>query len=80
MASTKKDDAGTWGLCKDCKWWQIEPDASVAAGTIGMCIDDDLMPYLIRISGNGGCNHFMEGTPARATGSSDQPPTAKASR
>jgi len=29
-----------WGLCKDCKWWQIEPGASVGNLTQGECIDE----------------------------------------
>ena len=27
-----------WGLCKDCKWWQIEPKAAVKNLTMGLCI------------------------------------------
>lgn len=69
-----------WGLCKDCKWWQIEPDAAVEDATMGLCIDEDLQPFVLRISGNGGCKRFMAGTPARAAGSSGQPPTAKPQR
>lgn len=69
-----------WGLCKDCKWWQIEPDAEIAGNTMGLCIDEDLQPYVLRISGDGGCNRFMAGEPARAEGSSGQPPTAKPQR
>jgi hypothetical protein len=69
-----------WGLCKDCKWWQIEPDAKVADSTMGLCIDDDLQPYLLLVSGNSGCNHFMEGEPARAEGSSSKPPTGAPQR
>jgi hypothetical protein len=65
-----------WGLCRDCKWWQIEPGSSGGDHAIGMCIDEDLQPYLLRISGNGGCSRFMAGTPARAEGSSSAPPTA----
>ena len=65
-----------WGLCKDCKWWQIEPDAMIADHTIGYCIDEDLQPYQLSVSGNSGCNHFMAGEPARAEGSAAQPPTA----
>jgi hypothetical protein len=65
-----------WGLCKSCKWWQIEPKAAVANTTMGLCIDEDLQQFQLRISGNGGCNHFMKGKPARAAGSSDKPPTA----
>jgi hypothetical protein len=65
-----------WGLCKDCKWWQIEPDAAIEDHTLGLCIDEDLQPYQLRVSGDSGCNHFMEGTPARAEGSSEAPATA----
>jgi hypothetical protein len=67
----------TWGLCKDCKWWQIEPDAKVKDQTLGMCIDEDLQEFRLLVSGNSGCNRFMEGTPARAKGSGSQPPIAE---
>jgi hypothetical protein len=69
-----------WGLCKDCKWWQIEPDADPQNLTLGLCIDEKLQPFRLRISGNGGCNRFMEGKPARAKGSAAQPPTAQPQR
>jgi hypothetical protein len=69
-----------WGLCKDCKWWQIEPKASIENPTMGLCIDENLQPFLLRVSGNSGCNRFMEGAPARAAGSSEAPPTAKPTR
>ena len=69
-----------WGLCKDCKWWQIEPTASVANNTMGLCIDEVLQCFRLRVSGNSGCNRFMPGEPARAEGSGAAPPTAKASR
>jgi len=68
--------ATEWGLCKDCKWWQIEPDASVADETTGLCIDEDMQPFQLLVSGDSGCNRFMEGEPARAKGSSGHPPTA----
>jgi hypothetical protein len=66
-----------WGLCKDCKWWQIEPDSPGNDQALGLCIDEDLQRFLLRINGSGGCNNFMEGEPARAPGSSTAPPTAK---
>lgn len=69
-----------WGLCKECKWWQIEPDATVEDQTVGLCIDEQLQPYLLRITGNGGCNRFVSGEPARAKGSGDRPPSAKPQR
>jgi hypothetical protein len=66
-----------WGLCKDCKWWQIEPKASVQNLTMGLCIDEKLQRFLVRVSGNSGCNRFMPGKPARDAGSSEAPPTAE---
>lgn len=69
-----------WGLCKDCKWWQIEPEASIADQTMGLCIEETLQNYRVRISGNGGCTLFMSGKPARAEGSSCKPPTAAPTR
>ncbi len=69
-----------WGLCKDCKWWQIEPDGSRANTTMGLCIDEDLQPFQLRVSGNSGCNHFMPGEPAKARGSSEAPPVAAPTR
>jgi hypothetical protein len=26
-----------WGLCQECQWWQIEPTASLADTTMGVC-------------------------------------------
>ena len=66
-----------WGLCKDCKWWQIEPDAGIANTTMGLCIEEQLQPFRLRVSGNSGCNRFMFGAPARSAGSGAAPPTAE---
>ena len=65
----KADAGGEWGLCKDCKWWQIEPGARIAATTAGYCIDEKLQPFQLRITGAGGCNRFMPGKPAHGRGS-----------
>lgn len=65
-----------WGLCKDCKWWQIEPRALIDDRTMGHCTDEELEHYRLRVSGNSGCNRFMAGEPARAQGSSEIPPVA----
>ena len=70
----------SWGLCRDCKWWQIEPKAPIADATVGFCIEEALQPFLVRITGNGGCNRFIEGEPARAAGSSAAPPDAPPQR
>ena len=69
--------AQQWGLCISCKWWQIEPTATIAGSTVGFCIEEKLQPFLLSVSGNSGCNRYMKGEPARAKGSGAQPPTAK---
>lgn len=69
-----------WGLCKDCKWWQIEPGATASNLTLGECIDEEIQPYLLRVSGASGCSRFMPGEPARAKGSSAAPPQANPTR
>jgi hypothetical protein len=69
-----------WGLCKECKWWQLDPGASTANTTMGLCIEEKLQPYRLRVSGNSGCNRFAHGKPANAEGSSAAPPTAEPTR
>ena len=77
---SEKSKSSSWGLCVNCKWWQIEPDASVDPHTVGVCIDEKLQKFRLRISGNGGCTRFQSGKPARLKGSSDQPPTEEVAR
>ena len=72
--------SNAWGLCKDCKWWQVEPKAVSSNTTLGECIDEELQSFKLRVSGASGCNRFMEGEPAHAKGSSEAPPTAKPQR
>ena len=74
------DSQREWGLCVSCKWWQIEPDAEPQPLTAGYCIEEKLQPFQLRITGNGGCNRYMAGTPAKGKGSSDKPPTAAPAR
>jgi hypothetical protein len=69
-----------WGLCKDCKWWQIEPEASVENLTLGLCIEEKLQPFRLRVSGVSGCNRYRPGEPARAKGSGEAPPLARPTR
>jgi hypothetical protein len=69
-----------WGECKDCKWLQVEPDVRVANTTMGLCIEESLQKFTLRVSGNSGCNCFVEGEVAHAKGSSSAPPTAKPTR
>jgi hypothetical protein len=69
-----------WGLCKDCQWWQIDPEVKTGATTMGMGIEEDLQPFRLRVSGDSGCNHYTPGEPSRAAGSGAAPPTAKPQR
>jgi hypothetical protein len=69
-----------WDICIKCKWWQVEPAAALASTTYGLCIEQSLQPYLLRVSGSSGCGLFVEGEPARAEGSGACPPTAKPTR
>ena len=68
----------TWGKCEDCKMWQIEPEAPVAAATMGLCVAEKLETYHIRVSGDSGCSVFKSGEVQRAAGSSEAPPKAVA--
>lgn len=72
--------ASNWGFCKDCKWWQLEPDAKPENTTMGLCIDENLQPFNLRVSGNSGCTHYQQGDPAHAAGSGEAPPTASPQR
>ena len=69
--------SGAWGLCKNCKWLQIEPDATPENLTLGLCIEERLQPFDLRVSGNSGCNCFVEGQSSHAKGSSSAPPNAR---
>jgi hypothetical protein len=72
--------ASDWGVCQACQWWQIEPTASLADTTMGVCIEERLQPFRLRVAGNSGCNRYTPGQPARAAGSGAAPPTAEPSR
>ena len=69
-----------WGKCKNCKWFQIEPGANATDKTMGLCIEEDLQQFRLRVSGNSGCNAFMPGEVAHAEGSSCAPPVAAPTR
>jgi hypothetical protein len=47
---------------------------------MGLCIDEKLQLFQVRVSGNSGCSRFVSGKPARAEGSGAAPPTAKPKR
>jgi hypothetical protein len=72
--------AADWGMCKDCPWWQIDPGATIADDTMGLCTEEALQPFRLRVSGPSGCHHSTPGEPAQAAGSSAAPPTAEPQR
>jgi hypothetical protein len=69
-----------WGKSKECQWFQIEPGADVGDRTMGLCIEEKLQRFRLRVSGNSGCNVFTSGQVAHAAGSSRAPPIAVATR
>jgi hypothetical protein len=69
-----------WGKCKDCKWFQVEPGAKASNNTMGLCIEEELQRFRLRVSGNSGCNCVLPGEVAHAEGSSCAPPVAAATR
>jgi hypothetical protein len=69
-----------WGFCKDCEWWQIDPDAKISNMTMGLCIEEHLQPFRLRVSGSSGCNLYSPGEPVRAAGSGAAPPVAEPQR
>jgi hypothetical protein len=73
-------DNDHWGLCKACKWFQVEPREEPRDATMGLCIEDELQPFRLRVSGNSGCNHFISGKVAHAVGSSAAPLIAEPTR
>jgi hypothetical protein len=70
----------SWGKCKECQWFQVEPDAHAGDHIMGLCIEEQLQRFRLRVSGNSGCNVFKAGEVAHAAGSSRAPPTASATR
>ena len=66
--------ASDWGLCKECRWWQIDPGATTVDNTMGLCTEEAIQPFSLRVSGSSGCNHFEPGEPTQAAGSSAAPP------
>lgn len=69
-------ETSPWGLCMNCAWWRIEPDAVLASATHGMCVERRLQAHRLRVSGGSGCGLFAGGDPARVDGASACPPVA----
>ena len=69
-----------WGFCKDCEWWQIDPGAKASDNTMGLCTEEEIQAFHLRVSGNSGCNRYSPGEPAYAAGSSAAPPTVQPQR
>jgi hypothetical protein len=69
-----------WGECMHCQWWQIEPRASISKRTMGLCIEEQLLPFQLLVAGDSGCNQFQDGEPTRQKGASERPPVAEPAR
>lgn len=65
-----------WGECKSCRHFEIEPAATPANNTMGLCIVNDHEPHHLRVSGSCGCDLFANGQAAHAPGASHVPPDA----
>jgi hypothetical protein len=63
-----------WGLCVDCRFWQIETKAIATHQTAGVCLQPELRRFRLRVTGNSGCQQFEKGETARGEGSSLKPP------
>jgi hypothetical protein len=72
--------ASDWGMCKDCQWWQIDPEGSSTNTAMGVCIEEALQPFRLRVSGNSGCARYTPGKPTRVAESSAAPPIAEPRR
>ncbi len=68
-------DSSSWGQCKSCKMYQLEPGDEPSNNSIGVCIAEDLVEYQLRVSGNSGCNVYVEGKVKHKQGSSETPPS-----
>lgn len=66
-----------WGLCKGCKWWQLEPEDRAGNNSLGLCIEEHLQAYRLRVNGASGCNEFQAGRHPHVAGSAAAPPTAE---
>ena len=69
-----------WGECKDCKWWQIEPEASVGNLTMGLCIDEKLQPLPFASLGEQRVQPFHARRTGQSKGSGEAPPRAEPTR
>ena len=63
-----------WGECKSCQHFAIEPNATPAPNTMGLCIVHDHESQHLRVSGGCGCDLFANGEVAHAQGASAVPP------
>ena len=67
-------ESSSWGQCKSCKMWQLEPGDEPSNNAVGVCIAEKLVEYQIRVSGNSGCNVYKSGKVKHKEGSSEMPP------
>ena len=80
LPMTEQNMQKDWGLCVDCRFWQIEPKAIATHQTAGLCVQAALREFRLRVTGNSGCGEFQRGPTVRAEGSNLKPPPAPPAR
>ena len=49
------------GVCLTCRFWQVEEERSEAiTPLLALCVQTDLKPYALIVSGSSGCNKWQE--------------------
>ncbi|MGI9105052.1 MAG: hypothetical protein ACR2G4_02260 [Pyrinomonadaceae bacterium] len=49
------------GVCLTCRFWQVEERRSeVITPRLALCVQEDLKPYALIVSGASGCNKWQE--------------------
>lgn len=64
-----------WGVCRECKWWQVKPNHPTNNSTVGECIEEALLPFVLRVSGGSGCNRFIPNRSGVAESKQAPPPS-----
>lgn len=49
------------GVCLTCKFWDVEEERSESQTShLALCVQEDLKPYALIVSGSSGCNKWKE--------------------
>ena len=54
-------DADHVGVCLTCRFWQVEePRKEALTPRLALCVQEELKPYALIVSGSSGCNKWKE--------------------